>query len=132
MKKHIRTKAVSFVILDSAKSKLNLAIKFVESSATDFVVAWNILQKAKNDLYLLETIFYCEQEFVISYKIKSICLNLSINAKCLADISPVARACDQSIKDLECYITKELEKAVFPPANIDELLKASQQNQQMR
>lgn len=124
MKKHIRTKAVSSIILDSAKSKLNLAIKFVESSATDFVVAWNILQNAKNDLYLLETIFYCERENAIVDRIKNISIKLAKSAIALSDISPVAKECYQAIKDLECDITKELDKSEFSPANVEKLLMA--------
>lgn len=124
MKKYLRTKAVSSIILDSAKSKLNLAIKFVESSATDFVVAWNILQKAKNDLYLLETIFYCERENAIVDRIKNISIKLAKSAIALRDISPVAKECYKAIKDLEYDITKELDKSEFFPANVEKWLMA--------
>ena len=109
MKKQISTKAVTKTILDSAKSKLNTAISLTEG-VPNLIAAWEWMQRAKQDLSLLEVIFYYEQEYAIEDTIKSIRKKLE-NTIIIGEVSQTSKECYAEIVELENYIAKELEQA---------------------
>lgn len=123
MKKQIKTNVVATTILDSAKSKLNIALQFAEKSKINIFGARLFAEKAKEELMLLETILYCEKENKIAFKIQDIRIKLATKIIDLGDIVSVSKECCQDIKDLQYEIAKELDESY--PSNIGELLMAN-------
>ena len=132
MKNKINTSVVVTTILASVKAKLHLAINFAEITSINLPCARLYMERAEEQLFLLETIFYCEQEFAIATRIKAFRIKLTEEIFDLGSNIQVSKECLEAINNLEYDIAKELEKAEFSPSNIDDLLKTSLQNQQMR
>jgi hypothetical protein len=109
MKKTISTKSVTSTLLDGAKSKLDMAIKLA-AMTRNFLEAWKVMQDAKQELFHLETIFYCEREYAMINEIKDIytILENSINTD---EICQVSKECYAKIIELENFIAEELEQA---------------------
>jgi hypothetical protein len=127
MKKQINTSVVVTTILASVKAKLHLAINFAEITSINLPCARLYMERAEEQLFLLETIFYCEQESAIETRIKDFRIKLTKEIFDLGSNIQVSKECLEAINNLEYDIEKELEKAEFPPANIDELLKEAPQ-----
>lgn len=132
MKNKINTSVVVTTILASVKAKLHLAINFAEITSINLPCARLYMERAEEQLFLLETIFYCEQESAIATRIKAFRIKLTKETFDLGNNIQVSKECLEAINNLEYDIAKELEKAAFSPSNIDDLLKTSLQNQQMR
>lgn len=107
MKKNISTMVITTVILDSAKSKLNMAI----NHSLNKIIAWEWMQKAKNDLFLLETIFYCEKEYEMERKVYAIRKKLADTKGDDDDVKQVSEACYHAIKGLDQEIFRLTDQA---------------------
>lgn len=107
MKKTLETKLVTTAILDSAKSKLRWAISNCISK-DKLIDLWGYMQNARDDLFVLSTIFFCEDEHYMDKEIKK------IRSKLLYPIDydnalQTAKECLNEINELEYSINKELE-----------------------
>lgn len=111
MKKQFTTDGVTTTILDSAARKINVAIKQAKDGIADFDIAQQFLEQAKKDLYLLESIFFCEQEPLMAIRVKEIYVKLTTGVIVWDDVLPVGTECFGMIRKLEYDIVKELEQA---------------------
>jgi hypothetical protein len=109
MKKTINTKSVTSTLLDAAKFKLDCAIKLAVSSK-NFIKAWTLMQEAKQEMYHLERIFYCEQEDAMVDKIKAVYTKLAASV-IFGEICQISKECYADLIELENFIAEELEQA---------------------
>lgn len=107
MKKQISTKVVVNTIFESAKSKLNIAIRLTEEAS--LATAWKFMQETKQDLCLLEVIFFREQEYAMEDIIKVIRTKLGYPIS-VDKIPQVSKEVYAEIIEIENYITKELKQ----------------------
>lgn len=107
MKKTLNTKVVTTAILDRAKGKLRWAISNCISK-DNLIDLWRYMQNVRDDLFVLSTIFFFEDEHYMDNEIEK------IRSKLLYPIDfdktlQTAKECLNEIKDLEHSINKELE-----------------------
>lgn len=107
MKKTISTLVVTTTIFCSASAKLSIAINHYAEK----YVALKWAKNAEHDLFLLESIFYCEREKAIENKFKEICIYHRLaNISDCDEIKQVLKDCYQKVKDLENEITELISK----------------------